>query len=250
MTTQEWINKLFARSSDGAVRSKVFSTFYEDLWRRYFPYHGFEPAVGKPRIYWRDVTPPASLPTPNWARLSGALDLKRSNASHCYPDGLLHRGGQNYVWEAKNWIPGLFSETTRFENLVWNFPWLLAQQIDYRGKPLQIHGFCVSWWRNEPGTAETVQEINEALTPRTLEVFFTADMLADCIEHQYPWYLDLVKEKRLRINKFFDALASCEGNPLLDGLTPNKAIETDAKKPRGSSPSRYGHEGRRAKGII
>ena len=233
---EQWVNKLFARSSDGAVRSKVFSTFYEDLWRCYFPSRGFEPADGKPQIFWRDVTTPARLSTPNWARLSKALKLKCGKGSHCYPDGLLYQDGQNYVWEAKNWIPELFSETRPFKDLVWNFPWLLAQQVVYRGKPLQIHGFCISWWRNEPGTAETVQEINEALAPRTLEVFFTADMLADCIEHQYPWYVDLVKEKRLRINNFFDALANCEGNPLLDALTPSKAIETDAKKPRGSSP--------------
>jgi hypothetical protein len=205
MTTQELVNALFAKSTAGPVRSKVFATFYEDVWRGYLPSLGFTPAPGKPRIYWRDAAPPANLRNLNWSRLAHALELKRS-ASHCCPDGLLYSDEAAYVWEAKHWIPELFSGSRPFNEHVWDFAWLLARQAVYRVKPFQIAGFVVSWWRDEPGIAETVHEIGEVLAPRTLRVVFTNDMLVDCIEHQYAWYIDLLERKRRDINLFFDAL--------------------------------------------
>jgi hypothetical protein len=113
-------------------------------------------------------------------------------------------GRSYFVWEAKNWVQELYPSP--FADRVWDFAWLLAKQADYNGHSYDLSGFIISWWERENGMDEALAEVRECVYPLHVELVITKDVLRECIEGQYDWYLSLIDRKRQNIDRFFDVL--------------------------------------------
>ncbi len=197
---------VFDKKSDGGARATLFGTFYEDIWRFYFPEQGYEPRKGKPRIYWDDLDLPAATGDPDYDRLRKCLDKKKQNNKYCTPDGLLKKDDKLFIWEAKNWIRSLFSGTKPLRQSIWDFPWLLAKTASHAGSKVPIDGFVISWWEEEAGIEEAVHELERYIRPRMVRVFFTKRMVEHCIKEQFDWYVKFINHKRNNFIDFFDRL--------------------------------------------
>jgi hypothetical protein len=205
MLNQTAIESLFHCKRAGGMRAKLFGAFYEDIWRGYLPSLGFKLMPGKPRIYWTDIKRPADSSGEGIRRLTDELDKKLRSARYCTPDGLLECDGQFLVWEAKNWIRELFPSPTLAEAM-WTFPWLLADEAHYQNRRYPVSGFVISWWKRESGIHEAIAALQDQLGKSSLRVFFTTDMLEDCVTNDYDWYRDLIAAYRDNVSQFFDGL--------------------------------------------
>lgn len=189
------------------TRATLFGKFYEEIIRNWFDVQGYTVLPGKPRIYWSKQILPTGAVSPNHKRLVERLAQLREDQerSHCTPDGLIRtKDGRHLIWEAKNWIPQLFYAP--FKNTVWTFPWLLAQTANYKGEDLPIDGLLISWWDSESDICQTLTELKKCVSPLTVDIFYTKNVLADCIDRQYAWYVNIVEKKREDVSKFFDSL--------------------------------------------
>ena len=121
---------------------------------------------------------------------------------------------KSYIWEAKNWP--LWNEgKTNFNQLrdvLLSLPQLLATQANYRKEKKTVHGFLFSWWSEPLEVNILLEEIRTLIAPRTFEIYYTKPILEDCIERQYPWYVQIVDREKLGVEKFFkDLLGTAEG---------------------------------------
>lgn len=82
-------------------------------------------------------------------------------------------------------------------------PLILATKAVYRKKEYEVHGIIFSWWSKPKGVESLLKEINSLIAPRTFEMFYTADILEECIENQYPWYLRITRNEEGRIDELF-----------------------------------------------
>jgi len=204
MSAKPPLDSLFSIKNSGGMRVFLFAKFYEDILRKYLTHIGYKVFPGKPRIFWNNISIPQGEVKEDHERLVSTLRRVQSSNVYCMPDGLLERGGRYFVWEAKNWVQELFYSP--FAQRIWDFPWLLAKQVDYQGQAYLISGFLISWWDREEDWDKALAEAREIISPLSLDVIFTKDVLRECIVAQYEWYLQLVKERQQNSSEFFDIL--------------------------------------------
>lgn len=201
---QQQLGELFSLKNSGGMRVFLFAKFYEDLLREHFKHNGYEVYSGKPRIFWKTISPPSKTYGDNHASLIDSLKSLQRNGVHCTPDGLFKRDNAYFVWEAKNWVQELYPSP--FADRIWNFAWLLAKQVEYKGQTHDLSGFVISWWEREEGMNEALAELRKCVSPLSVDLVITKEILNKCITAQDQWYINLVKDKRKNINQFFDVL--------------------------------------------
>jgi len=204
MSVANPLDTLFSLENSGGMRVFLFAKFYEDLLRSYFAHKGYNVLPGKPQIFWNKTPLPPKPLSPNHTRLINRLKDLQANAQYAIPDGLFVRNSAYYLWEAKNWIQELYPAP--FADRVWDFAWLLAKKARYRGHDYPLAGFLISWWEREEGMEDTLSELRNYVSPQTVDVIITKEVLEECIREQYDWYQDLIAEKRENIEQFFDIL--------------------------------------------
>ena len=189
---------------DTPVKSTLFGKFYEGIvlgWLKENEH--FVPSDGKPRIYWEDVDPVNGN-----TQLNKLLEDYKAEKQFCTPDGLLEKEDKFYIWEAKNWP--LWKEGKKdydqLRDVLLSLPQLLATEADYRKEKKAVHGFLFSWWSEPIGANALLEEIRTLIAPRTFEIYYTNLILEDCIERQYPWYVQIVTKEKLGVEKFFKDL--------------------------------------------
>jgi hypothetical protein len=195
---------------DDPVKSTLFGKFYEKIVAAWLTRRmGFEPYDRKPRIYWEDVKF-VDGDCESALKLNGALKKHKDGKKFCTPDGIFQKNEKFYIWEAKNWP--LWNEGKKpldqLRDLLFSMPFILATKAVYRGQDRNIHGILFSWWSKPEGsTPEEIEsllrDIRSRIAPRTFELFYTADILEECIAKQYPWYLEIIKDEQARIDTFF-----------------------------------------------
>jgi hypothetical protein len=183
------------------TRATLFGRFYEDIVRKWLETQlGFTVLPGKPRIYWKDqAIPSISKPTVNTSRLISALNNNKHSRSHCTPDGFLEKDGKYFIWEAKNWPK--WGEP--IDNVLWNSAWLLAQKADYRKKKYDLTGIIFSWWSRPTNETVLLQEIRGCIAPLSFDIYYSCEILNQCIQQQPIWYVDIVKRVQSDVEEFF-----------------------------------------------
>lgn len=195
------------------VKSTLFGKFYEKIilgWLK--ERKGFTVYNGKPRIYWKDV---AFIGGDHESvlKFNAVLDKYKTERQFCTPDGFLQKNGEFYIWEAKNWP--LWSEgkvpLDQLRDLLFSMPLFLATKGFYRTQEYSVDGILFSWWSMPEGaTSEDVnhllKDVRNLIAPRTFELFYTDKILEECIQNQYPWYLQIIKEEHARIVTLFKDL--------------------------------------------
>ncbi|MEO0126811.1 MAG: hypothetical protein ABIL44_03560 [candidate division WOR-3 bacterium] len=187
------------------IKSILFGKFYEKIVSGWLKERGgFTTFDGKPRIYWEDVEFAQGI-SGLVSKLNMILKKCRNENQFCTPDGFMEKDGKYYVWEAKNWP--LWSEDKKplnqLTDLLYSMPLILATKAIYRTKEYEVSGILFSWWSKPDGVEYLLKEINGLIAPRTFEIFYTADILEDCIKNKYPWYLQIVKEEKEKIDELF-----------------------------------------------
>ena len=191
---------------DDSIKSTLFGKFYEKIiscWLK--EEKGFVPFEGKPRVYWKNVQL-RQMDTASTLKLKETLDkMKKDRRQFCTPDGFFKKGERYYVWEAKNW-PHWSEGKEPFDQLrgvLSSMPLILTKKAVYRTKEYEVSGFLFSWWSKPEGVELLLREINSLIAPRTLEIFYTSDVIEDCIKNRYPWYFRIIEEEKTRIDGFF-----------------------------------------------
>jgi hypothetical protein len=193
---------------DDSIKSTLFGKFYENIllgWVKEI--EGFIPFAGKPRIYWGDVKF-TTVDIEGGKKLNGVLKKYKDEKQFCTPDGLLQKGGKFYVWEAKNWP--LWTEGKKpldqLRDLLYTMPQILSTKAVFRKKEYILNGVLFSWWSKPEGVETLSREIRRLIAPRTFEIFYTADVLEECIQNKYWWYRQIIKEEKTRIDELFEDL--------------------------------------------
>jgi hypothetical protein len=199
------------------TRSTLFGKFYEKIVSKWLEEtNGYKLArypngtARKPRIYWNQIS------SARYDHLAIELfkpsftDLAKK--SHCTPDGLFTKNGKSYVWEAKNW-PNWAGGGP--EKDIWKFftdnPWVLATKADVNGATTDISGFIFSFWDMKPEIKDRIEtQINNLIGVGRFEIKLNKEILQDCLDHRYPWYVDIVQKERKNIGDFFDELLGKE----------------------------------------
>jgi len=190
------------------IKSTLFGKFYEKILLRWLEEkHGFTPLGGKPRVYWKDVEF-SQKDNDSARKLNEGLERIKKDRQFCTPDGLLKKNDEYYVWEAKNWP--LWSEGKKqldqLSDLLFPMPLFLTTKAVYRAKEYEVGGFLFSWWSPPEGVEFLLMRMKLLIAPRTFEIFYTADVIEECIKNKYPWYLQIIKEEKVRIGEFFEDL--------------------------------------------
>jgi len=190
------------------IKSTLFGKFYEKILLRWLEEKkGFTPLSGKPRVYWKDVEFNQE-DSDTTRKLKEALERIKRDRQFCTPDGLLKKDEGYYIWEAKNWP--LWSEGKKpldqLRDLLFSTPLILTTKAVYRTKEYKVRGFLFSWWSSPEGVEFLLMKIKILIAPRTFEIFYTANVIEECIKNKYPWYLQIIKEERARIGEFFEDL--------------------------------------------
>lgn len=187
------------------VKATLFGKFYEKIvsgWLK--EKRDFTPFEGKPRIYWKDVESVKGDREPV-IKLNKILEKYKKDKQFCTPDGFLQKDGKFYIWEAKNWP--LWSEgkkpLNQLRDLLFSMPLILATKAVYRTQEYNVYGILFSWWSKPGGAESLLREISTLIAPRTFEIFYTAEILEECIQNKYPWYLRVINEEKERIDELF-----------------------------------------------
>jgi len=186
------------------MRVALFSKFYEELLRQYFNHNSYKVCEGKPRIFWKKITVPSEARGSNHLKLINSLKTKQRKESYCIPDGLFVKDEKYFVWEAKNWVQELYPSP--FDKYVWSFPWLLAKKVEYKSEIHNLSGFVISWWEREVGMEEALIELRKQISPATVDLVITKEVLQECIITKPEWYINLIQTKQNNIADFFDIL--------------------------------------------
>ena len=193
-----------------SIKATLFGKFYEKIVSGWFKEkEGFTHFDGKPRIYWKHVEYVRGNSGPV-SRLNEVLRKCKNEKQFCTPDGFLQKNSKYYIWEAKNWP--LWSEGKKpldqLRDLLFSMPLILATKAIYRTNEYSVDGILFSWWSKPKEVESLLREINTLIAPRTFEIFYTSDILEDCIQNKYSWYLQIIAEEKVRIDELFrDLLA-------------------------------------------
>jgi len=187
------------------IKATLFGKFYEKIVSRWLKEkEGFRAFGGKPRIYWKDVKY-AKGNSKSVSKLNGILKKYKKEKQFCTPDGFMEKDGKYYVWEAKNWP--LWTEGKKpleqLRDLLLSMPLILATEVVHRTEEKSIAGILFSWWSKPDDVESLLREIEDLIKPRTFKIFYTADILEDCIKNKYCWYLQIVQEEKAKIDELF-----------------------------------------------
>ncbi len=190
------------------VKSTLFGKFYEKILLHWLEEKkGFIPLDGKPRVYWKDVEV-NQKDNSSTRKFNEALERIKKERQFCTPDGLLKKGEEYHIWEAKNWP--LWSEgkepVDQVRDILFSVPLILTTKAVHRTKEYKVSGFIFSWWSQPKGVELLLMKINILIAPRTSEMFYTANVIEECIKNKYPWYLQIIREEKARISEFFEDL--------------------------------------------
>ena len=191
------------------IKATLFGKFYEKIVLGWFKEKRLgTPLDGKPRVYWENVDS-AKGDCELVTRLNDVLVKYQKEKQFCTPDGLIERGGRYYLWEAKNWPQWTEGKQPlkQLEDLLWNMPFILAKKALYRTVEYNVDGILFSWWSKPKGVESVLQKINNLTAPCTFEIFYTADVIEECIREHYQWYLRIINEEKARIDKLFRDLS-------------------------------------------
>lgn len=216
----EDISQLFSKelnkdpeSNYGSTRSTLFGKFYERILAVYIETElGYkmirkdnDNSVSKPRIYWKKVSGKQKGDWLSQQRIEKSLKRK---VSHCTPDGVFKKGGKYYIWEAKNWP--LYPEKgpiPQLKNYFEENPWIFANLFTVEGKEHYIDSFLFSFWDMEDEEKTFIKEnINQAIGKGKFKLLLTKPILEECIKNQYEWYLNIVKQEKKNVDRFFKQL--------------------------------------------
>ena len=215
------IDKLFnpkdnkPESKYGSTRSTLFGKFYERIVAKWFEEtqnydlkRWDNGATHKPRIYWHKISL-VNFNFKNESKFKAKIEkLLQSGKSYCTPDGLLERNQNLYIWEAKNWP--LYPEQGP-ESQIWNYfsehPWILAKTCDFGGSELEISGFLFSFWDMDGAIKDRIEtRVNNIVGENRFKVILTREILVDCIQNKYDWYIEIIEQEKSNIDKFFNLL--------------------------------------------
>lgn len=198
---------------DDPIKSTLFGKFYEKIIISWLSeIKGFTIYQGKPRIYWNDVAF-AKLDHEAEIKVNEVLDKYKKEKRFCTPDGFLQKNEEFYIWEAKNWP--LWSEGKKpldqLRDLLCSLPLILASKGVYRSHEYNIDGILFSWWSEPKGATpedldHLLKDVRGLIAPRTFELIYTDKILKDCIQNQYPWYLQIIREEQKRVVTLFEDL--------------------------------------------
>lgn len=195
---------------DDPIKATLFGKFYERIVLKWFEQKkGFVSFKGKPRIYWQHVKPAKGYGD-GIKKINKVLKEYKKENQYCTPDGFLQKSGKFYIWEAKNWplwTQGM-KPLDQISELLYSMPLILSAKADFRGVDYKVDGILFSWWVKPDGINVLLKGINKIIAPRTFEMFYTAEVLADCIANKYPWYSEIIKEEKEKIDEFFEDLIS------------------------------------------
>jgi hypothetical protein len=190
------------------TKSTLFGRFYEKILLNWLEEKkGFTPSIGKPRIYWKDVEFKREV-NGSTHKLKEALERIKKDKQFCTPDGLFKKDDKYYIWEAKNWP--LWDEgklpLDQLTDLLFSVPFFLATKAVYKTKDYKIAGFLFSWWSQPENVEFLLMKIKILIAPRTFEIFYTANIIEDCIKNKYPWYLQIIENEKTRASELFEDL--------------------------------------------
>ena len=184
-----------------SLRSTLFGKFYEEIFRGWFKTKGFKVKEGKPRIYWNEQPIPKKVISSFHNKLIDTLKEKQKN-NHCIPDGLLEKNQNIFVWEAKNW-PQWYETINDF---IWSSPWILAKTVNYRTKSYSINDFILTWWNRLKNEYQILNNVKNCIKSITFEIFYTKEILNDCILKKPEWYIKIINKKQNDVIEFFKQL--------------------------------------------
>lgn len=204
-------------SKYGSTRSTLFGKFYERIISKWLEEMGYSlerwrsGAVHKPRIYWKSISLDMFDFSGGWfsrEEVEESLETLKSERRYCTLDGVFKRSGEFYIWEAKNWP--LFPEKgpkPQIKKYLTAYPWIFAKKFDLSGKEYEISGFLFSFWYMTPEDKREIEEgVNRIIGENRFKIILTRELLDECINEQYDWYREIIKQERANIYEFFDQL--------------------------------------------
>ena len=202
-------------SKYGSTRSTLFGKFYEriiakwlELKKDYQLKRRRNGAVCKPRIEWKEIVlgdfDIAQESSFNQEKVRQTLQSK----FHCTPDGLFECNEKVYIWEAKNW-PLYPDKGPKVQ--IWNYlsehPWILATTCICDKTKREISGFLFSFWDIDFTEKNEIEHgVNRIIGKAKFEIILSNEIIEDCIQNQYDWYVDIITEEKCNIDTFFDQL--------------------------------------------
>lgn len=140
-------------------------------------------------------------------KLNESLNYKKQRNRHTNSDGLFEKNGKSYLWEAKHWAKWDEGKPIQIqvEDLLSNSPWILTKKVKHGGKLIEIDGILFSWWQRFCRYDETEKKI-EGIIELPFRFYFTSEIIDDCREKKYDWYIKLVNEQKENIDEFFKEL--------------------------------------------
>lgn len=190
-----------------SIRSTFLGKFYEGIVANWLEEkEGFVHQKGKPQVWWNEIL--ELKPTDEFStNLNESLKAKKKDNQHTYSDGLFEKNGELYLWEAKNWPK--WNEGKKLykqvKDLLSISPYILAKQVKIGGQNKKIKGLLFSWWEKFENYEE-LQKYISSLVGIPFKFYFTSDILDDCRENKYDWYIRLIKEQKNDIVEFCDKL--------------------------------------------
>ena len=192
-----------------SIRSTVLGKFYEGIVAKWLTENKkYDFLEGKPSVYWEDV----QIHTKKHKYLENfkeSLNKKKENNKHTNSDGLFKINQTFYLWEAKNWPKwnqGTFDFKEQIYKIFTQSPWIFANKVKHKGEEKQIGGFIFSWWNKFDGYDKFKTEISDMIN-KNFEIYFTSNIIQDCRENRYDWYINLLEEQQQNINQFFNELS-------------------------------------------
>ena len=186
------------------IKSTLFGKFYEEIIRGWFEAKGFIVYEGKPRVYWKDQPTPSKKESSRLkSKLIDLLERYKKEKQFCTPDGLLERGGRYFIWEAKNWP---LWPLDKMDDVLSEAPWLLTKVATYRKAKYNVNGIIFSWWSKPENADEIVDDVRKCISPNTFDVYYTQEILQECINTLPNWYVKIIKSHKQDIANFFEQL--------------------------------------------
>jgi len=191
-----------------SIRATLLGKFYEGIVAKWLMIkEGYDFVEGKPMVFWNDVHIP-NVEHIDLDEFKTNLAEKQRKHKRTILDGLFEKDQKCYLWEAKNW-PKWDQGTSNFKEQIYNVfkekPWIFADKFVHANLKKEITGFLFSWWNEFDGYKDFEKEI-EDLIGKEFKIFFTSDVIQECRDNSYSWYLDLVLEQQKNIHDFFTEL--------------------------------------------
>lgn len=199
------------------VKATLFGKFYEEIILKWLEEkEGFTVKEKKPRVYWENIKY-VKEDVEGGKKLNSVLKKYKEERKYSIPDGLLEKDGKYYIWEAKNWP--LWTEGKKpidqLRDLLFSMPFILAEEANCANEKYKVDGILFSWWSKPKDVEVLVEEINNLISPRTFKIFYTSDILEECIKNQYDWYKKIIYREKARIDEFWKDLLG-ESNARVD----------------------------------